>query len=52
MSDKKVKVTASMDGDLVDWMDKQIEKRRFATRTHALEDAIDNLKDEIEKGQT
>jgi Arc/MetJ-type ribon-helix-helix transcriptional regulator len=51
MPDKKVKVTASMDCDLVDWMDKQIEKRRFASRTHALEVAIATLKDEAEKDQ-
>ncbi len=51
MADNKVKVTASMDADLVGWMDKEIEKRRFASRTHALEFAIAHLKDEIEKGQ-
>jgi Arc/MetJ-type ribon-helix-helix transcriptional regulator len=51
MADSKVKVTASMDTDLVEWIDKEIEKRRFASRTHALEFAIAHLKEEIEKGQ-
>ncbi|MCX6670175.1 MAG: hypothetical protein NTV25_10300 [Methanothrix sp.] len=51
MSEKKVKVTASMDADLVNWMDKEIEKRRFASRTHALEVAIAQLRNGIEKGQ-
>jgi len=51
MSDNKVKVTASMDAELVEWMDKEVETRRFASRTHALEFAISRLKNEIEKGQ-
>lgn len=36
---------------IMGWMDKEIEKRRFASRTHALEFAIAHLKEEIEKGQ-
>lgn len=51
MSDNKVKVTASMDVDLVEWIDKEVESRRFASRTHALEVATSRLKNEIEKGQ-
>lgn len=51
MSDDKVKVTASMDSVLVSWIDKEIENRRFASRTHALEVATAKLKSEIEKGQ-
>jgi Arc/MetJ-type ribon-helix-helix transcriptional regulator len=51
MADEKVKVTASMDSDLVDWIDKEIEYRRFASRTHALEVAVAKLKNEIKKGQ-
>jgi Arc/MetJ-type ribon-helix-helix transcriptional regulator len=35
-----------MDADLVDWIDKQIEKRKFASRTHALEVGIAKLMDE------
>jgi Arc/MetJ-type ribon-helix-helix transcriptional regulator len=51
MSDNKVKVTASMDAELVEWIDKEVESRRFASRTHALEFAASRLKNEIEKGQ-
>lgn len=51
MSDNKVKVTASMDADLVKWIDKEVESRRFASRTHALEVATSRLRNEIEKGQ-
>jgi len=41
----KVKVTASLKEDLVNWMDKEIDKRRFASRSHALEYAMTQLKD-------
>ena len=41
----KVKVTASMTGDLVNWMDEQVNKRRFASRSHALEYAITKLRE-------
>jgi Arc/MetJ-type ribon-helix-helix transcriptional regulator len=51
MPDKKVKVTASMDVDLVEWIDTEVENRRFASRTHALEVATAQLKNDIEKGQ-
>ena len=48
MPEKKVKVTASMDADLVEWIDKEVEGRRFASRTHALEFATARLKEETE----
>jgi len=51
MPDNKVKVTASMDADLVEWIDKEVETRRFASRTHALEVATSRLRNEIEMGQ-
>lgn len=41
----KVKVTASMKEDLVNWIDKEVDKCRFASRTHALEFAITKLKE-------
>ena len=40
-----------MDADLVEWIDKEVETRRFASRIHALEFATSRLKNEIEKGQ-
>ena len=33
----KIKVTATMDPELVDWIDSQIATRRFASRSHGLE---------------
>jgi Arc/MetJ-type ribon-helix-helix transcriptional regulator len=46
MAKSKIKVTASIDTDLVDWIDKQIGKRKFASRTHALEVGIAKLIEE------
>lgn len=48
MPDKKVKVTASIDVDLVEWIDQEVGKRRFASRTHALEFATAKLKGEFQ----
>ncbi len=45
MAEAKIKVTASMDADLVAWMDKEVESHRFASRSHALEYAIAKLKE-------
>jgi Arc/MetJ-type ribon-helix-helix transcriptional regulator len=41
----KVKVTASMKGELVNWIDEEIDKSRFASRTHALEYAVTKLRE-------
>jgi Arc/MetJ-type ribon-helix-helix transcriptional regulator len=41
----RVKVTASMKENLVTWIDKEVDKSRFASRTHALEYAITKLKE-------
>ena len=41
----KVKVTASIKGDLVDWVDKEVDKSRFASRTHAVEYALTKLRE-------
>lgn len=40
-----------MDAELVEWIDKEVESRRFASRTHALEFATSRLKKETEEGQ-
>jgi Arc/MetJ-type ribon-helix-helix transcriptional regulator len=36
----KIKVTATMAPELVDWIDSQIAIRRFASRSHALEAVV------------
>jgi len=40
-----VKVTASIKEDLVDWVDKEVDKSRFASRTHAVEYALTKLRE-------
>jgi len=43
MEGKKVKITATMDPDLVGWIDEKVKSRRFASRSHALEVAVAEL---------
>ena len=45
-----MKVTATIDKELVEWLDGEVEKRRFRNRSHAIEYAIAKLKEN--KGQT
>lgn len=40
MGEGKVSVSARIDPDLVNWVDDQVDKRRFRTRSHALEYAL------------
>jgi len=44
----KKRVYATIREDLVEWMDQEIEKLRFASRSHALEYALARLKGEKE----
>ena len=39
----KIRVYATIREDLVKWVDKQVDKLRFANRSHALEYAIKQL---------
>lgn len=39
----KIKTSVALDEDLLKWIDIQIEKRRFANRTHAVEYALQQL---------
>ena len=41
----KIKVTASIDEGLVRWMDGEVEKKRFATRTHCIEYCLKQIKE-------
>ncbi len=42
---KKVKTSMSIDPDLLKWIDAEVEKKRFANRTHAIEYALQKLKE-------
>lgn len=37
---KRVKVTALMDADLVNWVDQMVKKKVFHNRSHGLERAV------------
>jgi Arc/MetJ-type ribon-helix-helix transcriptional regulator len=41
----KVKTSISLDPEIVQWIDKLIEKKRFADRTHAIELALQKLRE-------
>jgi Arc/MetJ-type ribon-helix-helix transcriptional regulator len=42
----KLKTSVALDSDLLKWIDSQIEKKRFANRTHAIEFALQQLKEQ------
>jgi hypothetical protein len=43
--DGKVKTSVALDADLLKWVDQQVEAKRFANRTHAIEYALQKLKE-------
>ncbi|MCJ7768661.1 ribbon-helix-helix domain-containing protein [Candidatus Bathyarchaeota archaeon] len=42
--DGKVKTSIALDEDLLEWLDGQVKTRRFANRTHAIEYAVEQLR--------
>jgi Arc/MetJ-type ribon-helix-helix transcriptional regulator len=42
---RKVKTTMALDKDLLDWTEKMVELKRFASRTHAIEYALQRLRE-------
>ena len=45
--ERKVKTSIALDEDLIAWIDKMIETRRFANRTHAVEYALQKLRESV-----
>ncbi|MEX2059632.1 MAG: ribbon-helix-helix domain-containing protein [Nitrosopumilaceae archaeon] len=41
----KVKLSITIDEDLMKWLDTQVKKKRFATRSHGFEYALSQLKE-------
>jgi Arc/MetJ-type ribon-helix-helix transcriptional regulator len=41
---KKIKTSIALDDELLKWIDKQIQTKRFASRTHAIEFAVEQLR--------
>jgi len=42
----KLKTSVALDEDLLKWIDKEIKTKRFASRSHAIEYAIESLRKE------
>jgi Arc/MetJ-type ribon-helix-helix transcriptional regulator len=42
----KLKTSVAIEKELLDWIDKQVKIKRFANRTHAIEYALQKLKEE------
>jgi len=43
---KKIKTSVAVDEDLLKWVDEMVKTKRFASRTHAIEYALQKLKEE------
>jgi Arc/MetJ-type ribon-helix-helix transcriptional regulator len=42
---KKIKTSIALDKDLIEWIDSQVKTKRYANRTHAIEYALQKLKE-------
>jgi Arc/MetJ-type ribon-helix-helix transcriptional regulator len=42
----KLKTSVALDKNLVAWVDKMVDAKRFATRTHAIEYALQKLREQ------
>jgi Arc/MetJ-type ribon-helix-helix transcriptional regulator len=47
----KVKLTVSINPELIYWIDKEVEKGHFADRSHAIQYSVIKTKELIEKGE-
>jgi len=43
---KKIKTSVALDEDLLKWVDEMVRAKRFANRTHAIEYALQRLREE------
>jgi len=47
--EKKIKTSVTLDRDLLSWIDRLIDSKRFANRTHAIEYALQRLREREEE---
>jgi len=45
----RVKVTATVDQELIEWIDQEVKKKRFRNRSHAIEYALAMLREPPQK---
>ncbi len=43
----KIKLSITVDEDLIKWLDLQIKKKRFANRSHGFEYALNKAKESV-----
>jgi Arc/MetJ-type ribon-helix-helix transcriptional regulator len=43
----KIKTSVALDKEILEWIDRQVGKKVFANRSHAIEYALQKLKEEI-----
>jgi Arc/MetJ-type ribon-helix-helix transcriptional regulator len=48
-ADPKVQLSVTVSGDLVNFMDQEIEKKIYSSRSHAVDRALQELKDRKDK---
>jgi len=48
---KKIKTSIALDEELLKWIDKMISIKRFANRTHAIEYALQKIKERSENNE-
>jgi len=46
---RKIKTSIALDENLLSWIEEMIERKRFANRTHAIEYALQRLKEQQEE---
>ena len=46
---RKVKTSIALDEDLLFWIEKMVKRKRFASRTHAIEYALQRLREQQEE---
>jgi Arc/MetJ-type ribon-helix-helix transcriptional regulator len=46
---QKIKTSIALDEELLLWIEEMIRKKRFANRTHAIEYALQRLREQEEK---
>lgn len=46
---RKIKTSVALDEDLLSWIDEMIKRKRFASRTHAIEYALQRLREKQDK---
>ena len=47
----KVKISVTIDEELSQWLENQVESKRFATKSHGVELGLSILKRKIETGE-